>query len=183
MAKKRRTEAQYDQVFDDLVDTYSLDTNLIFGKQSFEEQMELIDTRSVFKKPFINKMFGRSQDIIDENVEKENKRLKEDFSAIRTSEDLNKISELELSNIKDKTFQKIIEEEYGRRLNIIAQIEARRIKQEQKKQRFKLSLFQDPGGTVLYGRYRKWSSLQNFYNLTDEELSQLQSENPEINLS
>src|SRR3990167_4713344 len=99
MAKKRRTEAQYDQVFDDLVDTYSLDTNLIFGKQSFEEQMELIDTRSVFKKPFINKMFGRSQDIIDENVEKENKRLKEDFSAIRTSEDLNKISELELSNI------------------------------------------------------------------------------------
>lgn len=181
MAKTKRTNAGYEQVFSDLVNTYSLNIDEAFDSQSFENQMKLIDARSRFKPGFVSSMFetDRAQQLIKENIDREEQRIRNTFFQAETEEELVALQQQELSQIKSETLKDRIEREARARKSTIA----RRQSQERKVEVRKQSLFVDPERVIALGNYRSWSSVQNFYKLTDEELVQLEQQYPELGLS
>ena len=177
----KRTKASYEEKFSDLVDTYSLNVDSIYGRESLEEQMKLIDRRNKFKDKFFDEMFNtsRASEAIEENVKKEEVRIKDSFRPITTDEELAIIEQQELQEAKDDSMKYTISKERKVRQLVIARIQSTEKKRELRKQQ----LFADAESSIQLGQYKRWSALKGSpYNLTDEEIQQLQSENPQIDL-
>ena len=173
-----KSTSQYEALVDDLVDKFSVDMTNVYSLDEFESNFKAIDTQKKFSSSFLNILSGltKSQDIIDSNVEREKEKITTGFSTIEVSEEVDQYAQT--LKLKDEPALKdFIKKQQTQRKSYTA----RRERYQEDIQIRKQDLFDNAETRTRY--FNKWSAVQNQYKLTDEELLQIQKDNPNIRLS